>query len=52
MISYLLEICKKLKKARDNLEIYKNLKVNWLILRRIEINKFWKILYQRIINFL
>ncbi|EQA72861.1 hypothetical protein LEP1GSC059_3359 [Leptospira noguchii serovar Panama str. CZ214] len=52
MISYTLGICKKFKKARDNFEIYKNLRINWPILRRVEIKYILKSLYQRIINFL
>ncbi|EMO91550.1 hypothetical protein LEP1GSC024_2643 [Leptospira noguchii str. 2001034031] len=52
MISYLLGIFKKFKKARDNFEFYKNLRINRSILKKLRSKYILKSLYQRIINFL
>ncbi|EMO26728.1 hypothetical protein LEP1GSC170_0909 [Leptospira interrogans serovar Bataviae str. HAI135] len=41
MISCLLGIFKKFKKARDNFEFYKNLRINRLILKKVEIQIYF-----------
>ncbi|EMS82250.1 hypothetical protein FF021_11650 [Leptospira noguchii] len=41
MISYTLGICKKFKKARDNFEFYKNLRINRSILKKVEIQIYF-----------